>query len=606
MRWTVGRKLGAGLAIIGTVMSVLAIYSHIRDTETEERIDAIYQRGVLTTQALSDASSQLQRMGSRVFYHVAESDPATMVQIELDISGIESNLDKILAAAPDYYDENDPRRAQIREVARLLKRYDEIRDNQVYPPSLHGDQQAALAAAIDHAAPVFLQAVQLLDTIIESNVQRSKETYDEAVLTLDRTKRLTLALTVLSLVLLVIVAWLLSRSITQRLSHLANVAAAVSAGDAERRAEIAGTDEIADLAGAFNKMTHDLARRVEEQRRAAIEQATEREMLAMTVARYGALVDTIAHGDLTTKLEAQGEGELADLGHNLNAMRDGLRNMTLRINETVSMLTSATAEILATSQQQSASATESAAAVSQTVTTVDQVTQTAQRSAERARTVSAASLRSLEVSAAGHAAVERSIDAMLGVRDQVASIGESIIALSEQAQAVGQITTSVNELAEQTNLLALNASIEAARAGEHGRGFGVVAQEMRSLAEQSKRATGQIRTILGDIQKSTHRAVLVTEEGNRAVESAVGTVREAGERIAQLSATIADASRAAEQILTTVDQQVTGMGQVSQAMHAIDLATSQTVDGTRQSERAARDMNSLAARLTTVVAQYRT
>ena len=95
------------------------------------------------------------------------------------------------------------------------------------------------------------------------------------------------------------------------------------------------------------------------------------------------------------------------------------------------------------------------------------------------------------------------------------AIAEHILALSEQTQQIGEIIAAVNDLADQSNLLALNAAIEASRAGEQGRGFAVVAHEIRSLAEQSKAATAQVRTILSDIQRATNAAVMATEQGTK-------------------------------------------------------------------------------------------
>ncbi len=351
-----------------------------------------------------------------------------------------------------------------------------------------------------------------------------------------------------------------------------------------------------------------LARRLEAEQQSVREEAEQRERLTRAVRSYGVFIDRLARGELSATLErdGEGEGELAQLGLNLEVMGRALRTMTLRIHEAVNSLSSATAEILTTTQEQSSAATESASAVVQTVATVDEVVQTAQQTSERARQVDAASQRSVEVSAAGRDAVALTIESMGRARDQVASIGERILALSEQAQTVGQIITTVNELAEQSNLLALNAAIEAARAGEHGRGFAVVAQEIRVLAEQSKRATTQVRGILGDIQKLTTAAVLATEQGNKAVGSAVDLVRDAGTRIDQLAVTIATTALTAQQIVETAQQQVTGIGQISQATHSIRQAATQTVEGTRQTERAARDLNELSVRLRDAVSQYRT
>ena len=205
----------------------------------------------------------------------------------------------------------------------------------------------------------------------------------------------------------------------------------------------------------------------------------------------------------------------------------------------------------------------------------------------------------------GRVAVQHASQAMAKVKTQVDSIAERILALSEQAQTVGQIITTVNELAEQSNLLALNAAIEAARAGEHGRSFAVVAQEVRTLAEHSKRATAQVRAVLGDIQKSTSNAVLATEEGNKAVASALVTVTDTGARLEQLAEVIADAADATSQINASADQQGRGMEQIAQAMRAIGQATSQSVMGTQQSEQAAHDLTALADKLRDAVSAYR-
>jgi methyl-accepting chemotaxis protein len=348
-----------------------------------------------------------------------------------------------------------------------------------------------------------------------------------------------------------------------------------------------------------------LAKTLEAEQESLRLEAQQRARLAKAVTTYGVFIERLARGELNATLTIEGDAELAALGQNLASMGQALRTMTLRIHDAVNSLSSATAEILTTTQQQSSAAAESATAATSTVATVDEVLQTAQHTSNAARQVDAASQRSVEVSTAGREAVALTIESMGRARDQVASIGERILALSDQAQAVGQVITTVNELAEQSNILALNAAIEAARAGEHGRSFAVVAQEIRGLAEQSKRATTHVRGILGEIQKLTTAAVLATEQGNKAVTGAVEQVREAGTRIEQLTKTIATAAESAQQILATAQQQVTGVSQISEATHAIRQAATQTVDGTQQTERAARDLNDLSVRLRDAVAQYR-
>jgi len=271
------------------------------------------------------------------------------------------------------------------------------------------------------------------------------------------------------------------------------------------------------------------------------------------------------------------------------------------LRETTGVLASNAAEILAATTQQASGASESSAAVAETVTTVDEVAQTAEQAAQRARAVAESAQRAVEIGKAGRKAVEDSTGAMGALRQQVESIAESILALAEQAQAIGEIIASVTDIAEQTNLLALNAAVEAARAGEQGRGFAVVASEVKALAEQSKKATVEVRRILGEIQRATSAAVMTTEQGTKQVTATAKQVTEAGETIRALTDAVTEAAQAAAQILASAGQQAAGMGQVRQAMGNIREVTQQNVASTRQAERAAQDLNALGTKLLELV-----
>ena len=273
------------------------------------------------------------------------------------------------------------------------------------------------------------------------------------------------------------------------------------------------------------------------------------------------------------------------------------RSITRQLRESITQLSSSSSEILATTTQVAAGAAETATAVSETTATVEEVKQTAQVSSQKAKYVSESAQKVAQVSQAGRKSVEDATQGMHRIQEQMESIAGSIVRLSEQSQAIGEIIATVNDLAEQSNLLAVNAAIEAARAGEQGKGFAVVAQEVKSLAEQSKQATAQVRTILGDIQKATGAAVLATEQGSKAVEAGVKQSAEAGESIRLLADGIAEAAQAATQIAASSQQQMVGMDQVALAMDNIKQASSQSVAGTKQAEVAARGLHELGQRL---------
>ncbi|MBM3890001.1 MAG: HAMP domain-containing protein, partial [Verrucomicrobia bacterium] len=303
----------------------------------------------------------------------------------------------------------------------------------------------------------------------------------------------------------------------------------------------------------------------------------------------------IAAGDLGVEVKPQSDKD--ELGNALAAMVRNLRALNADIREAASVLEAAAAQIVTSTSQTAAGAREAATAVSETTTTVEEIRQTAQVSSQKARAVADGAQKTAQTSQAGKKSTDDTVQGMNRIKQQMDSIAESMVRLSEQTQAISDIITSVDDLAQQSNLLAVNAAIEAAKAGEQGKGFAVVAQEVKSLADQSKQATAQVRTILNDIQKATGTAVMATEQGAKAVEAGVRQSGQAGESILALATSVTEAAQAATQIAASSQQQLIGMDQVAAAMESIKTASVQNVESARQLEAAARNVNELGQRL---------
>jgi methyl-accepting chemotaxis protein len=267
------------------------------------------------------------------------------------------------------------------------------------------------------------------------------------------------------------------------------------------------------------------------------------------------------------------------------------------LEQTSVALASAGAEIMAATAAQATGAAQTAAALAQTLATAEEVARTADQAALRVRGVAESAERTAAVGLTGRQAVEDSVKRMAAVRQHVDSIAESILGLAEQSQAVADIISTVDAIAEQTNLLSLNAAVEAARAGEQGRGFAVVAAEIKSLAEQSKKATIQVRQIITDIQRSTNQAVMTTEQGSKEVAAAVDQIGVSGRVIGDLVEAVNQNAVAGKQVMASAGQQATGMAQIRDAMHGVRAAAEQAAAATRETERTARDLSALGTRL---------
>ncbi|MET0391087.1 MAG: methyl-accepting chemotaxis protein [Polyangiales bacterium] len=456
-------------------------------------------------------------------------------------------------------------RAALEEIARLTvdnaaqqRRVSEMRSlvnaqRETWSSSVNDFQQRGYEAGRDSirggAGKRGLDAITLLLSAMSDEETRLLGVRTRATdETTERSVDVLIWGTALAIGLTLVLAVLLVRGITTPLRQLSEGAAHIGAGNLGYRVAIERRDEIGTLATALNKMAEDL----------------------------GKNLTTIA-----------GERQA----------RERTEGLIATIAETANDLVSATAEILAATTQQSAGAQEQAAAVAQTVTTVNAVVQTSEQAADRARSVAETAQRSLEVSRTGRRVIEESVQAMGAVKERVEASTEGILSLAEQAQSIGAIITTVTEIAEQTNLLALNAAIEASRAGEQGRGFGVVAAEIKALAGQSKKATQQVRQILGEIQRATNGAVMSTEECGKSVNGAVAVIVQAGDTIRSLAEVINQAFQAASQIAASAGQQAAGTAQIHQAMQNIDQVTVQNLGSTRQMEQAAKDLNLLGGRL---------
>lgn len=414
--------------------------------------------------------------------------------------------------------------------------------------------------------------------LIEFADSKAVEFEEEAKNTGEQTLLWTSVLMIAALIGVVVLSVLLVRSINGPLKLALNAVDCLTMGNTDIAIEVTSKDELGQLLLSMQK-------------------------LAESSRGMAAVAHDVAGGDLTVKVTPLSDEDT--LGHALTGMVQNLREQIRETMEGADILASSANEITALTAQLVAATAESSTALSQTTTTVEELRQTAQASNEKAKQISKDFEQTTQISQAGDRATEDTVKAMDVIKEQMESIAESIVRLSEQSQAVGEIISTVDDIAEQSNLLAVNAAVEAARAGEQGKGFAVVAEEIKSLAEQSKRATGQVRTILKDIQKATSTAVMVTEQGGKVVDTGAEHTAKAGEAIRALTGSVSESAQAATQIAAASQQQLVGMEQITSAMENVKQASEQNLAGTKQLEDAAQNLDELGRKLQELVQRYK-
>jgi methyl-accepting chemotaxis protein len=530
------------------------------------------------------------------------------------LSARRSEKDFLMRRAPKYIDRVET------AVATLHDEIDGLRMSADERARLHGLADTYLAH-FKETAETFL-AIEGVHERLAMQQQNVKAQLEEMVASREAQARWAnraLWLTVVfGIALGIALAVTLARRITRPVIALEGAATAVAGGDLQQEVSIQTSDELGRLASAFNAMIARIREGVDELEaekagverkveKAVTEAEAERAYLEGQVERALPRMEAFAEGDLTARLTAEREGDaIAELFDAFNRAAGSVAAMIERVGAAVESTASASTEISASTDQLSAAAQEQSAQAQEVSAAVEQMTRTVIENSRSATETAEVAKRNGAAAGEGGEVVTETVAKIRRIAEVVTDSTAAVEQLGAESERIGEIVGTIEDIADQTNLLALNAAIEAARAGEQGRGFAVVADEVRKLAERTTQATQEIADMIRSVQAGTKAAVASMREGNGEVEEGIALADRAGEALQRIVAGTGKTVDMVAQIAAASEEQSTTSEQMARSVEMISTVSGESAQGLSQIARSTEGLNELTEELRTLVGQFRT
>ncbi len=326
--------------------------------------------------------------------------------------------------------------------------------------------------------------------------------------------------------------------------------------------------------------------------------------LTATTAAFVTAIDRFSKGDLAAHIHTTTKDEMGHVAAQFNEMRQNLKRMIARVSgsavmvaDTAAKLSDKSHQVAQLTQQQTDSASSVAAAVEQMTTSIAMVAS----HAVDAETVSA---KAAELSADGEKVVRDASSEMARIADSFSKSSQEITSLGQRTEEISSIVNVIKEIADQTNLLALNAAIEAARAGEQGRGFAVVADEVRKLAERTTNATKEITSMIGNVQASMQSAVTSMGAGASQVMQGVNLSSRAGDALSDINSGSKDVLTMIHDIASAVQEQTSASHQIAENIERISIMAQDSNSSMEQMSAEAKALGMISGTLKDAISLF--
>ena len=568
---SIGSKLGASFGLVVVLLLGLcgvASWGLSQTTSVSREIDSSVTPRLIAVDDVRAAAGDMHFSQTRAVFDGTTSAHDDFIGDHAAFTADLKKLDDLATGPAD--------RAALARIRAAVAKADAI-DTRMFgllAAGRHAQAIAVMNSQADEASDAIVEALGAYQTSLRASEQKLAASADSTATTV---RWAVVLFALVEVAVASALAVVLTRRISGGTRKILRAAEGISQGDLDQDVESTSRDEIGETSRAFQRMVRYL------------------QDMADSVTR-------VAQGDLTVTVEPKSDHDV--LGAAVAEMLEALRGIISQVSTAAAEMSEASEELTATSSETTRAVDEIARAVQSVAGGAERQVSMVQTTRDLAAESVTAAEQASDVAARGVHAAEEATGAMAAVQQSSAEVVEAIDQLAGRSDRIGGIVETITTIAGQTNLLALNAAIEAARAGEQGRGFAVVAEEVRKLAEESKRAAEQIAGLIGEIQVETQRTVAVVSDGARRSEEGTAIVAETRVAFGQIGEAVDDMTHRIEQI-AAASSEVAGVAvESSAATQQVSASAEQTNAATQQINASAQELAATAQSLERLVAHF--